>query len=430
MLAQMLAAAVPAMAAVALGAPGAGANWFFFVMGALLLRYLLAGSRVRFVCLFAGTIPVAMLLRGFFYFHSINVILAAGLLLWFATGWDEFRRAWRNRAFSAFMAGCVLYWWISWLRTGSYTANFRALELALSAAFVVLLANYRSYLATALVGIALSTLAAAVGLLRYGGRLGTAEIGEESLGNPISLGLPAALAVLLLAAHNGRWLLADRRPLWRSMLLLAMAGCLLLSTSRGSWLVAGGGMAAIAVFTRGRASLVWPVVVLAAAIALVLATGRGALVREYFVRVASSERTLAQRTTGRSAQWKAAPRIVADAPVLGHGPGSGTAVHYTYTGSAKSWHSLYLQVAVETGLTGLLLVATLLGALCARGARHLRLTGDAVPLAATLGFICIGLTVSGLDAISGVFLGLGFLALAFPGVYVVREVVVAAPAAA
>ena len=34
-----------------------------------------------------------------------------------------------------------------------------------------------------------------------------------------------------------------------------------------------------------------------------------------------------------------------------------------------------------------------------------------------------------MDAISGVFLGLGFLALEFSGVYVLRHAVVAAPAA-
>lgn len=430
LVAQLLAAILPAMAAVALGSPVAGARWYFVAMGAFLLWRLMAGQRVRFLCLFAGSIPVAMILRGFFYFNSINVILLAGLLLWFVSGWDEFRRVWHNRAFAAFFAACILYWLVSYLRTESYNVNFRAVELALSAASIVLLGRYRSYLATALLGIALSTLAVAIGLWPYGDRLGMAEIGEESLGNPISFGLPAALVLLLLMAHNGHWLLAERHPLWRTLLMMVMAGCLLLSTSRGSWLVAAAGVLAIVFLTRGRASQAWSLIVLAAAVVLVLASARGVFVSEYFERAFSPERKFAQRTTGRWKQWSAAPRIVADSPLWGHGPGSGVAVNLSYTGSPKAWHSLYLQVAVETGLSGLLLLAALLAALSARGLRHLRMTGDVVPLVGTLGFMAIGLTVSGLDAISGVFLGLGFLALDFSRVYVMRETVVAVPAPA
>ncbi len=429
-IAQLLVAVLPAMAAVGKGSPADGARWYFFAMGAFLLWHALARNRVRFVCLFAGSIPVAMILRRFFYFNSINIILLAGLLLWFVFGWDEFRRLWRNRVFTAFFAACILYWLISYVRTDSYNMNFRAVELALSAASIVLLGRYRSYLATALLGIALSTLAVAIGLSPYGDRLGMAEIGDDSLGNPISFGLPAALILVLLMAHNGRWLLAERRLLWRTLLMMAMAGCLLLSTSRGSWLVAAAGVLAIVFLTRGGALQAWSLIALAAAGVLVLASARGAFVSEYFERAFSSDRTLAQRTTGRWTQWTDAPRIVADSPVWGQGPGSGVDANIRFTGSPKAWHALYLQIAVETGLIGMLLLAALFAALCARGLRHLRMTGDVVPLTGTLGFMAIGLSVSGMDAISGVFLGLGFLALEFSGVYVLRHAVVAAPAAA
>ena len=351
-IAQLLVAVMPAMAAVALGSPANGARWYFFAMGASLLWHALARNRVRFVCLFAGSIPVAMILRGFFYFNSISVILLAGLLLWFVFGWDEFRGLWRNRLFTAFFAACILYWLISYLRTDSYNVNFRAIELALTAASIVLLGRYRSYLATALLGIALSTLGVAIGLSPYGDRLGMAEIGEESLGNPISFGLPAALVLVLLMAHNGRWLLAERRLLWRTLLMMAMAGCLLLSTSRGSWLVAAAGVLAIVFLTRGAALQAWSLIALAAAGVLVLASARGAFVSEYFERAVSSDRTLAQRTTGRWTQWTAAPRVVADSPLWGQGPGSGVDANIRFTGSPKAWHSLYLQIAVETGLIG------------------------------------------------------------------------------
>ena len=250
LLAQLLVAVLPAMAAVGFGEPQLGGQWYFGAMGVFLAWHLITRNRVRFVCLFTGSIPAAMILRTYFYFNSVNIILLAGLLLWFAFGWDEFRRIWRNRAFTGFFVACVLYWWISYLRMETYTANFRTLELALTAASIVLLGRYRSYLATALVGIGLSTLAVAAGLSPYGDRLGMAEIGEDSLGNPISLGLPAALILLLLLAHNGRWLLAGNR-VWRTALMMGVAAALLLSTSRGSWLVAAVGMLVIALEAAG-----------------------------------------------------------------------------------------------------------------------------------------------------------------------------------
>ena len=104
MIAQLLVAVLPAMAAVGPRvARNSARRWYFVAIGAFLLWHALARNRVRFVCLFAGSIPVAMILRGFFYFNSVNVILLAGLLLWFVFGWDEFRRLWRNRVFTALL---------------------------------------------------------------------------------------------------------------------------------------------------------------------------------------------------------------------------------------------------------------------------------------------------------------------------------------
>ena len=67
------------------------------------------------------------------------------------------------------------------------------------------------------------------------------------------------------------------------------------------------------------------------------------------------------------------------------------------------------------GLLGLTLLTLLLATLFYRGCRHLRRCGEIGPL---LGVVClsfIGVSVSGIDAISGVYLGIAFIACDFSG---------------
>lgn len=411
------------MLAVAMRDPQTGARWLFGSLCALLVWRILTRNPIAYLTLFTGAIPATMMLRDYFYFNSVTVIFAAGFLLWYVVRTPEFSRIWRQRAFTGFFVIALLYWWISYLRMGTYSSNLRFLELAFSAASIVLLGRYRSYLATALTGIGITAVIVGAGLAPYGTRLGLADFGEASLGNPISLGLPAALVLLLAFAHNGRWLLAEGHPLLRGALLVAVGICLLLSTSRGSWLVAVAGFLVVfAGSRRGRISILASLIPLVVAGVLVMASGRGQFVSMYFERALDPERTLAQRTTGRYYQWVAMPRIFAESPVWGYGPGSGLATNVRFTGSHKAWHSLYLQISVETGTIGLVLMALLFGSLLARGMRHRNISGDAVPLMGTLCYMTIAISVSGVDAISGVFLGLGFLAQDFTGTYVLREV--------
>lgn len=423
-LAQLLVCVAPAMAVVARGNPALGARWLFLSMLALLAWHALMRNPVSYLALFTGAVPAAMMLRDYFYFNSVTAILIGGVLLWLAVRGGAQGGIRGNRTLLFFLAAAFLYWWISWLRTGSYSTNFRVLELAMSATGVYLLGGYRSYLATALVGIGMSTAAVGLALAPYGDRLGMADFGESSMGNPVTLGLPAALVLLLAIAQGGRWLLASNRPMLRAALLMAAGACLLLSTSRGSWVVALAGFLAVFAAARGRrlAMLAW-LLPLAAAGLVVMSTSRGEAIGQYFLRAFAPGRTLSQRTTGRYDQWVAMPRIVADSPVWGHGPGSGVRTNARFTGSMKAWHSLYLQLLVETGAIGFVLLLLLFGGLLAGGMRHLRLTGDPVPLAGTLCFMTIAISVSGMDAISGVFLGLGFLSRQLAGIWMMREVV-------
>src|SRR5574340_478661 len=275
---QAMASAAPAMALVAAGSPVVAARYLFISLAAQLGYYILTRNRLGYVTALVSCIPEAMMLRDHFMFNSMIVLLAGGLALWLVTAYDEFKSAWRSPAFSAFVAIAVLYWWISFLRTGNYTSNLRMLDLALAAASVLLLGRYRSYLSTALVGMALCTVAVGAGLSPYGDRLGMAEIGERSLGNPILIGLPAALALMMAIAHKGHWLLTESRPALRIALSMGVAGVLLLSTSRGSWLVAVVGLGALFVGSRKRGNIVLALAPIVLAGAVALASGRGAFV--------------------------------------------------------------------------------------------------------------------------------------------------------
>lgn len=431
LLAQLAVCVAPAMLAVGRGNPALGAQWLFGSLAAILAWHALSRNPVAYVALLSGAIPAAMMLRDFFYFNFLVMIQLGGILLWLLFRNAQFAKVLRNRTVLLFLGAAFLYWWVSWMRTGVYSTNFRVLELALSAAGIYLLGSYRSYLATALAGIACSMVAVGLALWPYGDRLGMADFGETSLGNPITLGLSAALILLLAVAQRGQWLLVDRHPFLRIMLLAAAGASLLLSTSRGSWLVAFAGFALLVALSRRRriAILAW-LVPLAAVGLVVMSTTRGESIGKYFERAFAPDRSLSQRTTGRFDQWVAMPEIVARSPVWGHGAGSGAETNRRFTGSHKSWHSLYLQVLVETGAIGFLGLVLLFGSLLARGLHHVRVTGDPVPLTGTLCFMTVAVSVSGMDAISGVFLGLGFLGREYAGTWILREVVLTRRAAA
>ena len=75
-------------------------------------------------------------------------------------------------------------------------------------------------------------------------------VGGDMIGNPISFGLPAALLFLLSIAENGRWIMVKDNPVWRGALTGLSGMALLLSTSRGSWLLAIAGLIIIFVFDK------------------------------------------------------------------------------------------------------------------------------------------------------------------------------------
>ncbi len=403
--------ALPLPAAFLLDHPDAAGTSVLAVLGIFLAYHALKKQPFHFLCLLVSSIPSLTVIRG----SSAPFPCIAGLLLlgvaWLVIEPGQFKEFWKRKTLLWSVLTGVVYWWASFLLSGHYDVNFRVLECVLSISVCYMLCSRRSFMANAMLGLAFSTIGMGIGFLPYSGRLGMAVVEGLPIGNPINLGLPAALVLLLSIAERGRWLLLHEHPLWRTVLGAVSGAFLILSTSRGSWLVALVGIA-ILVCTdrRARTPLLATLALIAAGMVVLSGTQRGEAATHYLMKVISPDTSLAQKTTGRILQWDAFPQVFRDSPVWGFGPGSGRAVSDRYSGKNIVFHSLYLQIGAETGMIGLAAFALLLGVLIHNGWSHYRDVHEIVPLLATFCFMTIGLSVSAFDSISGLVLGFGLVA--------------------
>jgi O-antigen ligase len=230
------------------------------------------------------------------------------------------------------------------------------------------------------------------------------------------------LIVLLAISDRGRYMLLEDKLLGRLVVCLAAGEWLILSGSRGGWAVTITGIVLVVLFSKqSRKPLLMAIAGLCFVTLLVLATGRGAKVNKVVDRTMNSNRSLANRTSGRSSQWEALPSIFAVSPIWGWGPGSGKDVDFIYTGRHLEFHSLYLQVIVETGVLGFVPLMCILGSLFNRAVAHLRRFGEVTPLVGIVSFLLIGLSVTAFDVLSGTILGLALMAREPNPRYVARE---------
>lgn len=411
LLAQLSFCVVPAMAAVFVARPLVGAQ---YTLGALLLvlaYHVIRRDRFAFGGIVLGSLPVLDLMRGLFFYYGVIALLAGTCLMWMALSPTRLAHLWQDKAWRWMTIGLIVFWWLSVLLTGSYTTNLRSFEVILTSACVVLVAERRSYLATALVGMVISAAALGFGLLPYGERLGMGVIGDTSIGNPILLGMPCALLVVLSLSDSGRWMLLERRLFLRIVVCITVAELLILSGSRGSWIAALTGLTPLLLFKRQDRKILLIAVALVGVVATMwLTTARGQKVAQQFEKTVDTDRSLANRTSGRSVQWSVLPLVFAESPIWGWGPGSGKDVAAIYTGRHLAWHALYLQMIGETGLIGASFLLLFLGVLIFRGFQHWRTCQEIAPLASILTYLVVAGSVSGLDAISGVFVGIALLA--------------------
>ena len=425
-MAEIAICALPALALVYWGQRTAAGAWLFVVLSVFVFHQVMLGRIAGFGALVVGLIPVLMLLRGDFYYHMPIALLAGIVICWLISARKNAAHLWANFQLRLMLLFTVAYWLVSFSLTGDYSSNLRALELSLSVCAIWLVGSSRRYLFTALVGIILSALAICIGMMPFGERLGMASVGGFGLGNPISLGIPLALAVTLAIADRGKWLSLEGRTWPRAAFGVTSAGLLLMTTSRGAVAVMLGILTVLLlVGSRQRRLVVAFLALLMFAIPILLATSRGQYLDQWYVRTTSSERTWSQVSSGRSDQWLLFPHLFRESPIWGFGPGLGRIQYATYSrlnegvtyrpGKQAEWHSLYLQLGVETGSIGLICLTCFVVALLVTTVQHFHRTNEIVPFLGLAGFLIVALSVSGMDAISGVLLGLAFLSTS-PGV--------------
>jgi O-antigen ligase len=160
------------------------------------------------------------------------------------------------------------------------------------------------------------------------------------------------------------------------------------------------------------------------ATSIVLSTSRGSDVSNVFDKTVDSNRSLANRTSGRSAMWEVLPDVFAASPIWGWGPGSGADVDYIFTHRHLIFHSLYEQIIAECGLLGFIPLMFILGFLLRRGIVHFRTFDELTPLVGIVGFMLIGMSVTAFDFVSGVFFGVALMAREPQPRFVSRELLV------
>lgn len=410
----------PALVLVRLGALRPGSIWCFVFLLAFLGWYALKRKVPAFMALLIATLPALSYTRGYFFYNSIVALLGLGLGLWYVRSPKEWAKLWANQLLRWFFIIGTAYWLISLILTGEYHANLRTMEMVFVVGSIYLLGQYPKYLSTALAGLGISVFSVAIGMIGQGDRLGMADIEGEHVGNAITFGLPVALVLLLAMADNGKWLYLQNSKIIKNGLIAMCGVFLLLSTSRGSWLVALVGLVVMIFYqSQQRRKVFLAFLLMGFVLVGVLQTNSGEKVYERFEGIFDSERTLAQKTTGRYEMWLLFPEIIKDSPIWGVGPGLGKKAyaHYSWVdrevtfrqGSEIAWHAIYLQVGVETGLIGLTILIIFMGRLIFKTLIYRKLTGQIIPLVGILGFMTIGISVPGIDGISGLFLGLAFL---------------------
>jgi O-antigen ligase len=409
---QLCACVIPAMASIDIAQPRLGGMYLAGSLICCLGYHLVKRDRFKFMSLLIGAGPALSLLRGVFFYDSLFFFLVLGFILWAYMASNEVLFVWHDPIWKALVLFCGLYWFLSVALKGNLGANLRALEFAATAGAVYLLSFRRAYLGTAFLGIAVSASAYAVAMLPYGNRLGEGELDNgETIGNPALMGLPSALIVLLCLTDRGRYFLMESKAAGRLIVCLTISQWLILSGSRGSWLITISCLLIVFAFSANSRKTILVVLSLGClATMLLLATDRGSMAATVFSKTVDGNRSLANRTSGRSAMWEVLPQVFAASPIWGWGPGSGADVDYIYTHRHLIFHSLYEQIIAECGMLGFIPLMIILGYLLKRGISHYRKIGELTPLVGIVGFMLIGMSVTAFDFVSGVFFGIALMA--------------------
>ncbi|HEY7863438.1 MAG TPA: hypothetical protein VIE39_07255, partial [Thermoanaerobaculia bacterium] len=274
---------LPAAALLAAGRPELAGYVFWGSFGLVAAALVVLRRSDEFAALAIALAPAVNLLRDLAFYNVVVAVGAVAVLLAATIRKEELAARLREiRGVRILAIFAAFYYVLSFLFTQDYSVNLRIFELVSGIVLILFLTRRQGLLAPTLLALALSSAAIALVLTPYlqedaVERLGQIRVGGVRLGNPVQIGVPLALGLLLCVGDRGAWIGLSRRPVIRTALAALLAVLLLLTTSRGAWLVAVGGFFVILlVGRRGRLQMLLLVTLaLAAAFVVVPRTSFG-----------------------------------------------------------------------------------------------------------------------------------------------------------
>ncbi len=426
---QVLLSVGPAAGLLAIGSAQIAALYFWGILAILILRLAFLDHPMELLALIIAVSPFANLLRGFAFYSIIEIMFVAAVVYFYGRKSKDLIKVLRRYPLAVWMcAALCMFYAVSFIFTLTYEVNMRVFDLAGVVIMILILGSDREKLSASLLGMTIAGCAMGLAMMPLltsmaGGRLGMIISNGHTLGNPVELGIPLALGLLGLIVDRGRWLTLQHSWALRYGLITVLIVLLVLTTSRAAWLVAVGGILCNLLFAkRSRVSSFLIIVFVVVAFQGLLVTKYGEDLQKGLDRTFGVDRTVDNRTSGRSDQWAVAYYAFTETAqhmLYGYGPGLGQFVYAEYSGrlqwisyaagEERAWHSLYLQIAVETGLIGLIPLIVWLGVLVFKSIRWARRTSEMFPLTCLLGYLVIVLTVTGFDTATGTYLGIALL---------------------
>jgi hypothetical protein len=427
-LAQVLCCTAPAMVLLTIGQSALAAKCFWLLFGLVLIRIASKGRRDELLGTLIAGAPFMNLLRGYVFYNVLLVTFGLALTFYFFGAASLCKQtAHRFKLWPGLLIWTGVYYSVSFFNTRDYSVNLRMFELAFASFALLLISRHPQLLGAALLGMVVSALLVGAAMLPHinsaSQRLGMMETDGQTLGNPAQLGLPLAIGFLGLIIDRGKWLNLHFGWMRRWGVLLPTTVLLVLTTSRMSWLVAAAGLLTLFLIgKRQRRVIAVAALVVTGAIGLLAISPYNGVIKKGWARTFGENRSASKRTSGRSDQWIVSGYAMTrslNTLVRGYGPGTGAEVYGNYSrevrgikysvGKKVVLHSLFMQIMVETGLVGLLILFGWLLMFFVKLIEGLRYRSWILPLACFSGYCVTVITVSGNDINSGILLGISLI---------------------
>ena len=430
LLIQVVLCAIPASVFLGFGKVIYAGIYFWVTLAIAVIRLLILGHRKQLLCLLIALVPLINLLREISLYNTVSMIFALALIVNIVAEpkriLDIVRR---SPVVMGLIVFVVIYYALSFIFTLRYVTNLRMFELVFSALAILLVGRNRQMLGFALLGLVISGMAVGVAMLPHVStfdvqRLGMIMVEGYVLGDPAQLGAQMSIAIFILAADGGRWINFQNKGLPRILLIVPAVMLLALSTSRTSWIIVLVGVITLLFFGSGtRLRLLMFLGFGIIALELISLTPFGEGYQKGLNRTFGDDRgDLSHRTNGRTDMWLVGYRAFTSSlrsAIYGSGPGTGSRTYSRVSvlapgvqyavGGTPAIHSLYVQLAIEAGLLGLLPFMLGIILVFRKILASMKESPEFVPLLCFFAYTIIIGSSSGTDTGTGIFLGLALL---------------------